>query len=309
MEALNCISLEMLESGDSAREVQRLRDTCIQDGFFYLKNHGINPHLIDEAFIAARQFFALPLEIKNQFCQDQQQVSPKTCRGYVHTFGETLHAPTGPDCKQHFDMGREAALCEKPFTGPNLLPDEHTAPGFAKAMLALQDQVMHHVVPRLLQGLALALGLDKLFFEPFFSDPVLIQRALYYPPLRSGAGKHTDNGIFTLLFQEAGDACALRAFSQGRWIDVPPRGHEVVINLGDMLMKWSNGLFSSTPHQVIHRANSGRVSLPFFVYPNVDARFNPLGSDQIVSCQQVMLENFNSIWVTGQGAGRARELA
>ncbi|RXF64018.1 2-oxoglutarate and iron-dependent oxygenase domain-containing protein [Pseudomonas syringae] len=309
MEALNRISLAMLESIDTPREVRRLRETCIKDGFFYLTDHGLNPSLIDQTFAAARQFFALPLEIKNQFSQDHQQVSPRTCRGYVHTFGETLHAPTGPDCKQHFDMGREAALCQKPFTGPNLLPDEQIAPGFAKSMLALQDQVMHLVVPRLLQGLALALGLDKLFFEPFFSDPVLIQRALYYPPLRSGAGKHTDNGIFTLLFQEAGDACALRAFSQGRWIDVPPRGHEVVINLGDMLMKWSNGLFTSTPHQVIHRANSGRVSLPFFVYPNVDARFNPLGSDQVVSCQQVMLENFNSIWVTGQGAGRARELA
>lgn len=309
MEALNRISLEMLESIDTPREVRHLRETCIKDGFFYLTDHGINPNLIDQAFAAARQFFALPLEIKNKFSQHHQQVSPRTCRGYVHTFGETLHAPTGPDCKQHFDMGREAALCQKPFTGPNLLPDEQIAPGFAKAMLALQDQVMHRVVPRLLQGLALALGLDKLFFEPFFSDPVLIQRALYYPPLRSGAGKHTDNGIFTLLFQEAGDACALRAFSQGRWIDVPPRGHEVVINLGDMLMKWSNGLFTSTPHQVIHRANSDRVSLPFFVYPNVDAEFNPLGSDQVVSCQQVMLENFNSIWVTGQGAGRARELA
>lgn len=309
MDALNRISLEMLESIDTPREVRRLRETCIKDGFFYLTDHGINPSLIDQAFTAARQFFELPLEIKNQFSQDHQQVSPKTCRGYVHTFGETLHAPTGPDCKQHFDMGREATLCEKPFTGPNLLPDEQTAPAFAKAMLALQDQVMHRVVPGLLHGLALALGLNRLFFEPFFSDPVLIQRALYYPPQRSGAGKHTDNGIFTLLFQEAGDACALRAFSQGRWIDVPPRGHEVVINLGDMLMKWSNGLFTSTPHQVIHRADSARVSLPFFVYPNVDARFNPLGSDQVLSCQQIMLENFNSIWVTGQGAGRARELA
>ncbi|AZF26828.1 2-oxoglutarate and iron-dependent oxygenase domain-containing protein [Pseudomonas sp. R2-60-08W] len=309
MEALNRISLEMLESIDTPREVRRLRETCIKDGFFYLTDHGISPSFIDQAFTAARQFFELPLEIKNQFSQDHQKVSPKTCRGYVHTFGETLHAPTGPDCKQHFDMGREAALCEKPFTGPNLLPDEQTAPAFAKAMLALQDQVMHRVVPGLLHGLALALGLNKLFFEPFFSDPVLIQRALYYPPQRSGAGKHTDNGIFTLLFQEAGDACALRAFSRGRWIDVPPRGHEVVINLGDMLMKWSNGLFTSTPHQVIHRADNARVSLPFFVYPNVDARFNPLGSDQVLSCQQVMLENFNSIWVTGQGAGRARELA
>lgn len=309
MEALNRISLEMLESIDTPHEIGRLRETCIQDGLFYLADHGISPHLIEQAFIATRQFFALPLEIKNQFSQAHQQVSPRTCRGYVHTFGETLHAPTGPDCKQHFDMGREAARCAKPFTGPNLLPDEQTAPGFAKAMLALQDQVMHNVVPRLLQGLALALGLDKRFFEPFFSDPVLIQRALYYPPQSSGAGKHTDNGIFTLLFQEADEACALRAFSQGRWIDVPPRGQEMVINLGDMLMKWSNGLFTSTPHQVIHHANSGRVSLPFFVYPNVDAEFNPLGSDQIVSCQQVMLENFNSIWVTGQGAGRARELA
>ncbi|KTS78400.1 hypothetical protein NS274_06735 [Pseudomonas oryzihabitans] len=308
MHTLDSISLSLLDTTDTSQEVQRLREACIEDGFFYLSDHGISPYIIDEAFSATQIFFALPIEIKQKFSQDHQKVSPKTCRGYVNIFGETLHAPTGPDCKQHFDMGREAPLCEKPFTGPNLLPDEQTAPGFANSMLALQKQVMHQVVPRLLRALALAMGLDRNFFDPFFSDPVLIQRALYYPPHCSGAGKHTDNGIFTLLFQSAADACALSAFSKGRWIDVPPRGNDIVVNLGDMLMKWSNGLFISTPHQVLHRGESGRVSLPFFVYPNIDANFVPMGTEQTVSCQQVMLDNFNSIWVTRQGAGRAREL-
>ncbi|WP_158247362.1 MULTISPECIES: isopenicillin N synthase family oxygenase [Pseudomonas] len=309
MDALNSISLEKLDSLQTQSEIFRLRNCCINDGFFYLTDHGINPSFIDDALIAARRFFALPLRTKNLFSQDRQLVNPNTCRGYVHTFGETLHAPTGPDHKQHFDMGREAPACDRPFTGPNLLPNEAQAPGFAKAMLALQNEVMTRVLPPLLRGLALSLGLDRLFFEPFFSDPVLIQRALYYPPQCSGAGKHTDNGMFTLLFQDANDACALSAFSRGRWIDVPPRGNEVVVNLGDMLMKWSNGLFTSTPHQVMHRADDGRVSLPFFLYPNIDAVFTPIGGDQVVACQQMMLENFNSIWVSGQGAGRAREFA
>lgn len=309
MDVLKSISLERLASTQADYEVSRLRDCCVNDGFFYLADHGIRLSLIEDALATARQFFALPLSIKKQFGQDRQVVSPKTCRGYVDTFGETLHAPTGPDRKQHFDMGREAPACDLPFTGPNLLPSDDQAPGFAMAMLALQHEVMSHVVPALLRGLARSLGLDGEFFQGFFSDPVLIQRALYYPPSGSGAGKHTDNGMFTLLFQDPRDACALSAFSQGRWIDVPCRKHEVVVNLGDMLMKWSNGLFTSTPHQVIHRASTARVSLPFFVYPNIDAVFTPLGGDATVACQQVMLDNFNSIWVSGQGAGRAREFA
>lgn len=309
MDVLNSISLERLESTQADYEISCLRKCCVNDGFFYLADHGIRPSLIADALETARQFFALPLSTKNQFCQDRQVVIPKTCRGYVDTFGETLHHPTGPDRKQHFDMGREAPACDLPFTGPNLLPSEGQAPGFAKSMLALQQEVLDRVVPALLRGLALSLGLDRDFFQAFFSNPVLIQRALYYPPSGSGAGKHTDNGMFTLLFQDPRDACALSAFSQGRWIDVPCRANEVVVNLGDMLMKWSNGLFTSTPHQVIHRASSARVSLPFFVYPDIDAVFTPLGSYQTVACRQVMLDNFNSIWVSGQGAGRAREFA
>lgn len=168
-------------------------------------------------------------------------------------------------------MGQEAQACDLPFTGPNLLPGEGQAPDFAKSMLALQQEVLGRVVPALLRGLALSLRLDHDFFQAFFSNSVLIQRALYYPPSGSGADKRTDNGMFTLLFQEPRDACALSALSQGRWIDVPCRANEVVVNLDDMLMKWSNGLFASTPHQVIHRASSARVSLPFFVYPDIDA--------------------------------------
>ncbi|QQN28365.1 2-oxoglutarate and iron-dependent oxygenase domain-containing protein [Pseudomonas syringae pv. maculicola] len=70
-----------------------MHECCVNDGFFYLADHGIRPSLIADALDTARQFFALPLSTKNQFCQDRQVVIPKTCRGYVDTFGKTLHPP------------------------------------------------------------------------------------------------------------------------------------------------------------------------------------------------------------------------
>jgi len=309
MEQLPIISLGSFDDGDQAStEVMELFEACYRYGFFYLKDHGVNPGLVQQTITTAKSFFDLPNEVKNLYGQDVQLVHPKTSRGYIPLFGETLHHETGPDPKEVFDLGIERPLSQKPFTGPNILPDDETAPGFASSLLALQESIMLNVVPRLIRAFALALGHQPTWFDRFFVEPTLLQRVIHYPSHFSSAGKHTDNGFITVLIQEQTPTPSLRVHSEGRWIDAPYIEDCFVINIGDMLQYWTDGLFVSTPHEVQHGSQSSRISLPLFVYPNIDTVFTCPQSKKIIDVEKVMLENFDAIWVSDQGAGRAREL-
>ena len=309
MKNLPMISLAALAGEEQDAEIRRLYDTCYQSGFFYLRDHGVSPDSVRRAIEASRRFFSLPEGVKRLYGHDRQVVQPSSSRGYVPEYGEILHTETGPDRKEIFDMGIERPLSGEPFVGPTIMPDDGAAPDFAAAHLQLQEEIMSKVVPALLRAFALALGRDAAFFDQYFSDPVLIQRVIRYPQTHSGAGKHTDNGIFTVLIQEWHENPSLRVYTENSWIDVPCLENTFVINLGDMLQLWTDGLFVSTPHEVNHRQPTTRFSLPFFIYPNIDAAFRPFGSGDLLRPKDIMLKNFNSIWITKDGAGRSKELS
>ncbi len=240
-------------------------DVCYKHGFFYLKEHGVSPEVINQTIEASRNFFELPEDIKLNYRQDIQTVYPKTSRGYVPLYGEFLNREIGFDPKEIFDLGIEKPESDQPFTGSTVIPDDQTAPGFASSHYQLQHEIMTKVFPKLLKGLALALGLEENWFERFFTDPVLIQRTIYYPAGFGKAGKHTDNGILTVLIQEYFPQPSLRIHTQEEWIDAPCIEDAFVINLGDMLQMWTKGLFASTPHEVIHHNSaSTRISIPLF---------------------------------------------
>lgn len=300
--SLPIISLLKLMEND-VQEIEKLGDVCRDHGFIYLKDHGVSLTSIRDAVKASRRFFELPDAIKHNYGQSKQQVQPTSSRGYVPLGGEKLYGGAEGDPKEIFDFGFDRPPSDEPFTGPNVIPDDAVAPDFKRSLYALQDEVMSKVTPNLLQAFARALGLDADWFQPFFSDPVLLQRAIYYPANSGKAGKHTDNGIFTILIQEPLPAPSLRVFTQDHWIDAPCHEEMFVINLGDMLQRWTDGRFISTPHEVLHTLPMTRISLPFFVYPNIDSVIEPFGSDEKISTKAMMLENFNAIWVDQKGAG------
>ncbi|EKV03250.1 dioxygenase, isopenicillin N synthase [Leptolyngbya sp. PCC 7375] len=312
MAILPILSLAKLKNIDASGlgndEHKRLYDVCYEHGFFYLSDHDISSDLVRQTVDVSHSFFQLPLEKKKAYGQDKQIIYPKTSRGYVPLYGETLHEDVGPDPKEVFDLGLERPLSDKPFTGPNLMPDDAVSPGFSASHYQLQREIMTKIVPPLLRALAVALNLEADWFAPFFDDPILIHRTIYYPAECGIAGKHTDNGIFTVLIQESLPTPSLRVFTKDAWIDAPCLDDTFVINLGDMLQLWTNGLFVSTPHKVIHTGSSSRISIPFFIYPNIDSIIEPMGTDETLNSTDIMLKNFNSIWVTKSGAGRAREL-
>lgn len=310
MKTLPVISLEKLKdlngSNSGNEEHKLLYDTCYEHGFFYLKDHGISPDLVRRTIEASRNFFQLPEETKKAYGQDKQTVYPKTCRGYVPLGGETVYKE--PDHKQVFDLGIERPPSDKPFTGQTVIPDDTVAPDFAASHYQLQGEIVTKIVPHLLRALAVALNLEPDWFDPYFDEPIVIHRTIYYPPDSGTIGKHTDNGIFTVLIQEYLPSPSLRVYTKNAWIEADCLEDAFVINLGDMLQLWTNGLFVSTPHEVIHNLSQSRISIPFFIYPSVNAVFQPLGTDKKINPTEVMLKNFDSIWVAKTGAGRAREL-
>ena len=167
---------------------------------------------------------------------------------------------------------------------------------------------MENIVPTLIRSFALCLDLPVDYFEEFFKSPTLIQRIIYYRPGDSFAGKHTDNGFFTILIQEHLPSPSLQVYTKGKWIDAHCLENIFVVNLGDILQHWTNKRFISTPHRVKHKLATDRISLPFFIYPVIEAKFTPLNSTKVYSVQDIMLKNFDSIWIEKTGAGRAREL-
>lgn len=309
MTTLPQISLAKLSSNATrSEEQQRLRMASEEYGFFYLIEHGIPKEQITEAIDASRRFFALPQATKERYGHASQDVYPTTARGYSPLRGEMLHPEAGPDQKEMFDLGIENEGDRRPFAGRTRLPDDALAPGFARSLLTLQATVLNRVVPQLGTALADLLDMEKGWFRRHFSSPTVLQRVIRYPSTGGAAAKHTDNGFFTLLPQEELPTSSLQVWFGGRWMPAPSLPDSVVINLGDMFQALSDDRFKSTPHQVVHSGPAERISLPFFIYPDIDARLTSRQGKHTFSVAEMMLRNYESIWVKGNGAGRAREL-
>jgi len=150
---------------------------------------------------------------------------------------------------------------------------------------------------RLVGLLALSLGLDDTFFDEAFTDPTATIRLLHYASVTSqpdagvfACGAHSDYGMLTLLLTD-GPGLQILAKDTGEWVDVPHVPNAFVVNLGDMLERWTNGLYRSTPHRVLTTASASgeegkndRYSIPFFYEPNFDA---------VVKCLDVCCSDTN----------------
>ena len=128
---------------------------------------------------------------------------------------------------------------------------------------------------QLMACFALALGQSEDYFEPWLTLPMATLAPLRYPPLRAdkarvSAGAHTDFGCLTLLMQSGMGGLEIR-LKNGDWLAVPPRDGHLVVNIGDMLARWSNDRYASTLHRVMNRADAPRHSMAFFFDPDPQA--------------------------------------
>ena len=243
---------------------------CSEIGFFTLAGHGISPDLIDRTYTAARAFFDLPAEAKARV-----PLAPNGA-GYSPLQGEALASTRGEatpaDLKESFNAGADLER--------NVWP---AAPAGLRPAVTAYFQAMTRLAEDLMRIFALALELPEGYFADKVDRPQSFLRIINYPaplveplPGQLRAGAHSDYGTLTILRSE-NVAGGLQVFSRGgEWLDVRVPPDAFVINIGDMLMRWTNDRWVSTVHRVVNppseeAARSRRQSLVFFHNPNADA--------------------------------------
>lgn len=268
------------------RIAAEIHSACSDEGFFFVTNTGIPASLVQRAFDYSNLFFRLSQEEKKSLCP----VDGISDRGYSRLGEETLDPKVQKkgDTKEGFSIGKEAGreICRdaehKSFYRKNIWPDESRLSelkGFKDVMVEYFNAV-EKLGFRLLKLVALSLALPEDYFAPHFTDPVLLLRLLHYSPEISnpsvgifGAGAHSDYGMLTLLSTDTVEGLEIFRRKTGEWIRVIPMetiGQGFVVNIGDMLERWSNEKFRSTLHRVVNIAGTERFSMPFFFEPNFD---------------------------------------
>ncbi|MBO6520143.1 MAG: isopenicillin N synthase family oxygenase [Rhodospirillales bacterium] len=247
---------------------------CREAGFFYVTGHDVAPALTQATFDAMAAFFAAAPDFKERY---HIRHSHPHQRGYVPLYEEHLGEDAARDCKESFDLGVDRApdhpdvVAGKPFAAPNVWPDldgfRETVEAYHAAMIALGD--------RLVRLTAIGLGLDADYFDEAMSDPVANLRLLHYPARSrpddmTGCGAHTDYGFLTVLAQDDVGGLEIEG-DGGAWIYIPPVEGGFVVNLGDLLTRWTAGLYRARRHRVTGMSDRARYSIPYFLDPNVDA--------------------------------------
>jgi isopenicillin N synthase-like dioxygenase len=264
---------------------QEIRLACTGVGFFYLANHQIPAATIERAAAAARQFFSFPTELKATVAADANH------RGF-HARGDALmYGAKKPDYKEFYSVGLEldgtdpSVQAGEPLRGPN------NWPRFMPTLRPALSDYFREVGAcgaDLLRTAALALDLDERFFEDKYTKPLQRTQMIYYPPQppdeaeQFGVAPHSDYGCITLLWQDDNGGLQVRARAGRTWIDAQPIAGTLVVNVGDLLARWTNDRFSSTVHRVINRSGRERYSIATFFDPNFATLVDPreIGTDR-----------------------------
>ena len=259
----------------TGKEIRRIYEDL---GFLYIAGHGVPQAMIDGAFAASRRFHALPLESKMALKINAAH------RGYMGMATSTIVTSsvakvTRPNLSESLMLLHELApddpdvLAGKPLQGPNQWPDE--LPEFRGEMLAYMA-ALEALARRFTSAIALAFDQPEDWFAPYFRKPTTWLRLLHYPPqppdddAQFGSAPHTDYGFLTFLAQDSTGGLEVRG-NDGAWIPAPPIRGTFVVNVADILMRWTDGILRSTPHRVRNLSGKDRYSLPYFYDPSMDS--------------------------------------
>lgn len=261
-----------LEGTQAGREkvAQEIYTAAHEVGFTYLKNFGMSDDLLEAAFDIAYSLFHSDEKLKVPF-------NVEFNHGYGKMQGEALNPSKPADLKETFTSRNLKRLP----SGPELWPN----PQFEAFMRVFYNRVCN-IASNVMGAFEIALDLEPGFFDARHTGLTQTLRLLHYPPVEGaaegqlGAGAHTDYGTLTVLFQD--DAGGLEVQNlEGDWIPAPPIPGTVVINTGDLISRWSNDFFKSTPHRVVPRPaamKNGRQSIAFFSDPDPDVLIETIPS-------------------------------
>jgi len=270
----------------------QLRDISSTIGFFYLKGHGIPDELIERVFAESRRFHALPIDVKKKlpyFASGSFRSGYQPC--FMDEYQRTninIISDAKPNLVAKFAINREGGSGGLSMSAAerqarvNVWPDE--LPGFRETLLAYHASI-ETLGRRFLPLWAASLKLPADYFDRFFATPHLTMNLLYYPPQKAigdrqyGIAPHTDNALMTFLAQSDVPGLAVRMPS-GHWrtVDVVPG--TLLVNTGNLMVRWTNNEYLSTKHRVINTNAVDRYSIPVFFGPSGDALIEVLPTCQ-----------------------------
>ncbi|KAL2489685.1 2-oxoglutarate (2OG) and Fe(II)-dependent oxygenase superfamily protein [Forsythia ovata] len=261
-----------LASSDRISTALSIRQACMECGFFYLINHGVEGDLLHEVLEGNRNFFALPLE-------EKMKLARKENRGYTPLYAEKLDPSSSSkgDSKESFYIG---PLEDTTHGYLNQWPAEEILPCWRSTMEDYYKRVLN-AGKRLISLVALALNLEENFFYDIgaSNQPNGFLRLLHYPgdlgpsgENTYGASAHSDYGMITLLASDSVgglQVCREKTKEPRVWENVHYVPGAFIVNIGDLLERWTNCLFRSTLHRVMPTGQT-RYSMAFFLDPNPD---------------------------------------
>jgi isopenicillin N synthase-like dioxygenase len=281
------IDLEKVTEGSAddrrtvAAEIDR---ACCDVGFFTVVGHGVGDETIEALRREALAFFDLPLADRLAVAMPE----PGYPYGYSPLEAEALNRSIGgaaaPDVKETFNIGpvgpppRPLEQMDDPderaVYSPNLWP---AALPSLRPAAERYYRAMSRLAGHLMEGFALALDLPGDTFEPVIDEHASALRLAHYPALddagladgRFRAGAHTDYGTLTVLWTDGEPG--LQVLTGDGWIDVEPVDGGLIVNLGDLMARWTNDRWRSTMHRVVATGGGRRLSIPFFHNANWDA--------------------------------------
>ena len=287
LDRIAVIDLAPLSDGTLAgkREVARaLRATLERVGFFIIVNHGVPAALIERTFSEAARFHAQPMAAKRQVLMNEHNNGYMAPGRYNVSTSRASEAAAKPDLNEAFFIKRERTAddplvqAKRRFAGPNEWPSE--LPGFKQNVLGYTDAV-DAMAARLLPVLALSLELPEDAFDAAFAESQFSFRLSHYPAVtereadRYGIAPHTDANFLTFLAQSGTPGLQVRADDE-HWLDVPFVPNSFVVNSGDMLHRWTNGHYQSTPHRALSPIGQDRYAIPYFLGPHLDTMIDCL---------------------------------
>ena len=294
------IDIGPLRDGSDPESVAQAILRASQDiGFLYVGNHGIADRLIADTRDAGLAFFRQPVARKVEVAINSHH------HGFLKIGDSKMEEDALPDLKESFVWGFEPS----PDAPANALRGENQWP---RTPAGLQQQAMdyfeaaHDVARHLLRAAGLGLGIDARSFLAGSQAPVSRGSLTYYPPQpeslganQFGVAPHTDFGVLTVLAQDDVGGLQVQSYD-GDWIEAPPIAGTLVINVGDLLARWSNDKFRSTPHRVINQSGRERLSLVVAYDPDFDTVIDPAiacGTDEapkydVISCGDYLTWRF-----------------
>ncbi|NKB75674.1 MAG: 2OG-Fe(II) oxygenase [Gammaproteobacteria bacterium] len=269
---------------DYERVGNELRRAAESVGFFYVKNHCISSELMAQVAGISRGFFHRGRDEKSQV------LARDTHRGLLGFGGAKMTGHHQPDLKESYIWGADLAADNLEFLSGNKMFAPNIWPGFMPEMRAALNQYMagaNHCGQQLLKAFASSLGIEHDYFVRTFDEPISRGTLIHYPPLESdqdvsgnqvdryGVSPHTDFGTLTLLAQD--DTGGLRVKDrQGNWLTAHPIENTLVVNVGDLLARWTNDRFQSTVHAVVNNSGRERYSIVVAVDPNWETEVTPV---------------------------------